>query len=240
MAIARHKTRQRELREGRALSRRAQRGDRRAFELLYASYESRLYRFCHRLTGSEVAAAALVEATFARALANLPGARRPDRRRRSPVRHRARAGVSSNTNGGPPRAAAGGGEHIREVGAANRRLAPRQRMVLALRDLEGRSDEEIARTLGTDLPTVAALVARARLRLRAELRLPAASRAAPPFCPLCPPTPTARCRSTSARSSRRTWPGARTAGPRCSRSRKPRCAIARCPSRALPASSARA
>ena len=44
MAIARHKTRQRELREARALLRRVQRGDRRAFELLYAAYEGRLYR----------------------------------------------------------------------------------------------------------------------------------------------------------------------------------------------------
>jgi DNA-directed RNA polymerase specialized sigma24 family protein len=174
MAIARHKTRQRELREGRALSRRAQRGDRRAFELLYASYESRLYRFCHRLTGSEIAAAALVEATFARALANLPARGVPiDVAAHLYATARVLA-YQSHTNGGPPRADAGGGEHAREVRAANRRLAPRQRMVLALRDLEGRSDEEIARTLGTGVPAVAALVARARLRLRVELRLPAA------------------------------------------------------------------
>ncbi len=72
MAIARHKTRQRELRDERALTRRVQRGDRKAFELLYASYEGRLYRVCYRLTGSSVSAAALVEATFTRALADLP------------------------------------------------------------------------------------------------------------------------------------------------------------------------
>ena len=72
MAIARQKTRQRELREARALFRRVQRGDRRAFELLYAAYEGRVYRFCHRLTGNDRTAAALVELTFARALADVP------------------------------------------------------------------------------------------------------------------------------------------------------------------------
>ena len=41
MAIARHKTRQRELREARALVRRVQRGEPRAFALLYATYEGR-------------------------------------------------------------------------------------------------------------------------------------------------------------------------------------------------------
>ena len=71
MAIARHKSRQRELREGRALARRVQRGDREAFALLYASYEGRLYRFCQRLTGSDAAAAGLVEAAFACALETL-------------------------------------------------------------------------------------------------------------------------------------------------------------------------
>ena len=72
MAIAQHKTRRRELRDGRALARRVQRGDRQAFELLYTSYEGRLYRFCHRLTGSDAAAASLVEATFVRGVETLP------------------------------------------------------------------------------------------------------------------------------------------------------------------------
>ena len=45
-------------------------------------------------------------------------------------------------------------------------------MALALRDLEGRPDDEIAVALGADPATVAALVARARLRLREELQLP--------------------------------------------------------------------
>ncbi len=63
---------------------------------------------------------------------------------------------------------------MRDVGAAGRRIAPRQRMTLALRDLEGRPDDEIADALGCGETTVPALVARARLRLRAELELPQA------------------------------------------------------------------
>jgi DNA-directed RNA polymerase specialized sigma24 family protein len=174
MAIARHKTRQREQRDERALTRRAKRGDRKAFELLYASYEGRLYRFCYRLTGSSVSAAALVEATFARALADLPedGVDTVDVAGHLYGTARTLA-YERHTNGGPPEAD-GGGERVREVRAANRRLAPRQRMTLALRDLEGRPDDEIASALGADEAAVAALVARARLRLRSELRLPAA------------------------------------------------------------------
>ena len=173
MAIARHKTRQRELRDERALTLRAQRGDRKAFELLYASFEGRLYRVCHRLTGSSVSAAALVEATFTRALADLPedgldtldvaGYLYATARQLAYERH---------ANAGPPEAEASA-ERVREVGAANRGLAPRQRMTLALRDLEGRPDDEIAFALGAEASTVGALVARARLRLRAELQLPA-------------------------------------------------------------------
>lgn len=180
MAIAKHKTRRRELQEGRTLARRVQRGDRRAFELLYASYEGGLFRFCYRLTGSSRKASALVEATFARALAELPAdgldtvdvaahlyatARSLSYRR--PVNGNGHA--NGNGNGGPPLA---GGEHATEVVAANARLAPRQRMALALRDLEGAPDDEIALALGAEPPAVPALVARARLRLRAELALP--------------------------------------------------------------------
>ena len=182
MAIAKHKTRRRELQEGRTLARRVQRGDRRAFELLYASYEGGLFRFCDRLTGSRGKASALVEATFAHALAELPAdgldtvdvaahlyatARSLSYHR--PVNGSGHANGNGNGNGGPPRA---GGEHATEVVAANARLAPRQRMALALRDLEGAPDDEIALALGAEPPAVPALVARARLRLRAELALP--------------------------------------------------------------------
>ncbi len=93
---------------------------------------------------------------------SLPISRRP----------RARLAYERHTNGGLPWLDPIRGEHASEVGAANQRLSPRQRMTLALRDLEGRPDDEIALALGADTATVAALVARARLRLRDELELP--------------------------------------------------------------------
>jgi DNA-directed RNA polymerase specialized sigma24 family protein len=151
-----------------------QRGDRKAFELLYASYEGGLFRFCHRLTGSDAAAAALVEATFVRALGTLPEGRLESLDIGAHLHATARTlAYERHPNGGPPWLdPAGGGEHASEVAAANQRLAPRQRMTLALRDLERLTDDEIALALAAEARTVPALVARARLRLRAELHLP--------------------------------------------------------------------
>ncbi|MDX6619570.1 MAG: hypothetical protein QOK36_1956 [Gaiellales bacterium] len=192
MAIAKHKSRRSELREGRVLARRVQRGDRTAFELLYAAYEGGLFRFAYRLTGSSERAATLVQATFSRALASLPedgldsldvGAHLFATARGLSYRPRGNGhdsdhDVQASGNGHVNGSASGvtrrlaGGEHAREVVAASARLAPRQRMMLALRDLEGRPDDEIALALGTQRPVVPALVARARLRLREELALP--------------------------------------------------------------------
>ena len=54
---------------------------------------------------------------------------------------------------------------------ANAALAPRQRLVLALRELEDRSYAEIGELVGLKENAVAQLISRARLRLREELRL---------------------------------------------------------------------
>jgi DNA-directed RNA polymerase specialized sigma24 family protein len=168
MAIARHKTRRRELREARALLRRVQRGDSRAFEMLYATYEGRIYRFCHRLTGRDETAAALVELTFARALADVPedGLDTLD----VPAYLYATARTLAFERGGEPYGSRGIGES--EVSVANDRLGPQERAVLALRDLEGRPDDEIAAALEIDETAVAGLVGAARLHLLAELRPP--------------------------------------------------------------------
>jgi DNA-directed RNA polymerase specialized sigma24 family protein len=173
MAIARHKTRQRELREARALVRRVQRGEPRAFALLYAAYEARVYRLCHRLTGDTETAAALVELTFVRALADLPadGLEAVD----VPAHLLATACVLAYERQG----ASGGGAAEGEVAAAHQRLSPQERAALALRDLEGRPDAEIASVLATDESAVAGLVGTARLRLHAELGLPDIAAACP-------------------------------------------------------------
>jgi RNA polymerase sigma-70 factor (ECF subfamily) len=176
MAIARHKTRRRELREARALLRRIQRGDPRAFELLYATYEGRIYRFCHRLTGRAETAAALVELTFARALADLPEGKLDTLDVSAHLYATARA--LAFERGGAPLGSRGAAEG--EVCVANDRLAPEERAVLALRDLEGRPDAEIAAVLGIDEAAVADLVGTARLHLLAELRPPGAALGACP------------------------------------------------------------
>jgi RNA polymerase sigma-70 factor (ECF subfamily) len=49
------------------------------------------------------------------------------------------------------------------------RLAPREREVFVLRDLEGLDVEEVARVLGLEEPTIRRHLARARLRLRSLL-----------------------------------------------------------------------
>ncbi|MDP9258636.1 MAG: zf-HC2 domain-containing protein [Actinomycetota bacterium] len=166
MAIARHKTRQRELREARALVRRVQRGDPGAFELLYATYEGRIYRFCHRLTGREETAAALVELTFARALADLPEG--PLDKLDVPAHLHATARALAFERNGEPLGSRGAAEG--EVAVANDRLPPLERAALALRDLEGRPDDEIAAALGLEEAAVPGLVGTARLHLLAELR----------------------------------------------------------------------
>jgi RNA polymerase sigma-70 factor (ECF subfamily) len=58
-----------------------------------------------------------------------------------------------------------------DVRLANARLAPRQRLVLALRELEDRSYAEIGTVVGLNENAVAQLISRARESLRTELRL---------------------------------------------------------------------
>ena len=176
MAIARQKTRQRELREARALFRRVQRGDRRAFELLYAAYEGRVYRFCHRLTGDERTAATLVELTFSRALADLPedGLETLD----VPAYLLATARSLADERGGEPLAAP------EAVGGRGRRRQPASLAAGARgagparpRRPSRRRDRRVRSALQEQ--AVPGLVGTARLRLHAELRLPADRRALP-------------------------------------------------------------
>jgi hypothetical protein len=57
-----------------------------------------------------------------------------------------------------------------ELSCATGRLPQRQREALALRELLGLSHEQMAQAIGIEPAAVAALLGRARLRLRAELR----------------------------------------------------------------------
>ena len=84
---------------------------------------------------------------------------------------------AEHRNGGDP-GADGGDEQqaglsaavARELAASTARLPERQREALALRELLRLSYEQISQVMGIEQAAVAPLLARARLRLRAELR----------------------------------------------------------------------
>jgi RNA polymerase sigma factor (sigma-70 family) len=71
-----------------------------------------------------------------------------------------------------------------EIREANQRIPERQREVLALRELEELSYDEIAEIMGMNRNSVAQLISRARLNLRAELR-GAALESIPPGSSAC-------------------------------------------------------
>lgn len=174
-----------------ALLERLRARDRSAWDELYRLYEGRLYGFAYRLTGSSHDAADLVQETFVRALPRLDRLP-PERadvgaylyatarnlflkdvergRRQRPVEEVPEPDEPSPIEDDPQRAALLRGQQ-REVRLANARLAPRQRLVLALRELEERSYAEIGELVGLSENAVAQLISRARQSLREELRL---------------------------------------------------------------------
>jgi RNA polymerase sigma factor (sigma-70 family) len=173
------------------LARRLRERDRTAWEELYHAYEGRLYGFAYRLAGNPHDAADLVQETFVRALPRLDRLD-PDRldlqaylfatlknlflkgverrKRAEPVEEVPEPGGPAAIEDDPERSALLARQQA-EVRLANARLNPRQRLVLALRELEDRSYAEIGEIVGLNENAVAQLVFRARESLRTELRL---------------------------------------------------------------------
>jgi RNA polymerase sigma factor (sigma-70 family) len=165
--------------------------DRTAWEDVYALYGERLYKFAYHLAGNPHDAADLVQETFVRVLPKLDsldpetldlGAylfaternlflKSVERaKRQQPVEEIPEPTGPRPIEDDPQRSAllADQQERVRRANAA---LAPRQRLVLALRELEDRSYAEIGELVGLKENAVAQLISRARLRLRDELRL---------------------------------------------------------------------
>lgn len=167
-------------------------GDGDAFAQLYDRHERRVYGFCLRMLGTPDDAAEATQETFMRLLRRLPALEGRDvnfvayalttarnacydtiaaRRRVEPVAEQIEA--SSSEPGeiaiDPERAAllASAREDVR---VANARLPERQREVLALRELEQMSYEQIGEVVNLNGNAVAQLISRARIRLREELR----------------------------------------------------------------------
>jgi len=170
---------------------RLQARERQAWEELYAEFGPRLFRFAFRLTGNGHDAADLVQETFVRALPRLDkldpevanvGAylfttaknlflKQVGRStRQQPVDEVPEPDAERPIEDEPERLL-----QLRrqqeEVRLANARLAPRQRLVLALRELEDRTYAEIGDLVGLNENAVAQLISRARDNLRRELRL---------------------------------------------------------------------
>jgi RNA polymerase sigma factor (sigma-70 family) len=173
------------------LVRRLQARDRSAWEELYAEYQPRLRAFGYRLAGNAHDADDLVQETFVRALPALDRLD-PDRvdltaylfateknlflkqveraKRAEPTAEVPEPALESPIEDDPERSALLRRQQ-EEVRVANARLDPRQRLVLALCELEDRSYAEIGELVGLNENAVAQLVFRARERLRTELRL---------------------------------------------------------------------
>jgi RNA polymerase sigma factor (sigma-70 family) len=174
-----------------ALARRLRERDRSAWGELYAEYGPRLRSFAYRLTGNPHDADDLVQETFVRAL------RRLDRldpeklelapylfttlrnlflksvergRRAEPVADVPEPATPAPIEDDPERSTLLHRQQ-EEVRLANAKLAPRQRLVLALRELEDKSYAEIGAVVGLKENAVAQLISRARESLRVELRL---------------------------------------------------------------------
>jgi RNA polymerase sigma factor (sigma-70 family) len=175
------------------LARRAAAGERGAFATLYDRHERRAYNLCYRITGSPDDAADATQETFLAVLERLPSLAGRDvefgsyllsaarnasydalaRRKRTapageipdsavPVAGGAAPGAPDE---GPLREA-----HAEAVRAANAMLPARQREALALRELGELSYDQVAEVMGMNRNSVAQLISRARLNLRAGLR----------------------------------------------------------------------
>jgi RNA polymerase sigma-70 factor (ECF subfamily) len=179
----RHKT----LQDG-DLARRALAGDGDAFAELYDRHERRVYGFCMRMLGTPHDAADATQDTFVRMLQRLPALQGRElnfaayalacarnacydtiegRRRVEPVaEHSSAREPAPGYVGEDPERNALLAAAREEVRAANAQLPARQREVLALREVELLSYDEIGEIVGLNRNAVAQLISRARIKLR--------------------------------------------------------------------------
>lgn len=177
-----------------ALMRAARAGDREALETLVTRYEPRVYRFGLSLCRDREAARDVLQDTFLSMVRALPGFRgdsslstwlfaiahhactRKRRRGRSSPRSleslEALSPADRNVlvaGTASPEAAAAAEELHRSLQAAIGALDASQREVLLLRDVEGLTAADTAKTLGLSVPAVKSRLHRARLALRQAL-----------------------------------------------------------------------
>jgi RNA polymerase sigma factor (sigma-70 family) len=174
------------------LARAALAGEGEAFAELYDRHEQRVYRFCVRLLGNPDDAADATQETFMRLLKRLPALEGRELNALAYVLTAARHACYDIIQGRkrvelsgeeiePPSREPGAIDEDPERAAllattreltqrAHARLAPRQREVLALRELEGLSYEEIGSIMELERNAVAQLISRARIKLTELVR----------------------------------------------------------------------
>ena len=179
-----------------ALVRAAAAGDGAAFAELYDRHERRAFNLAYRITGSREDAADATQEAFLKVMTRLPAL--GDRELEfgayllTAVRHtsydviartRRAEPAAELPDGAAPVGGAGAAPpeddpdrnvllaaQQEEIRAANATLPPRQREVLALRELDELSYDEIAERMGMNRNSVAQLISRARIGLRDALR----------------------------------------------------------------------
>jgi RNA polymerase sigma-70 factor (ECF subfamily) len=183
------------------LVRAAAAGDGPAFARLYEAYERRIFNYLLRLLGDQHEAEDATQEAFIKVMAKLPDLDQENlqfgaylytaarnagydvissRKRMEPggaVPEQAESplrGELADLESDPERAALAGSQEV-AVQAASRRLPERQREVLALRELDGLSYDEIAGVMEMKSNAVAQLISRARIALRKEMRAGAAA-----------------------------------------------------------------
>jgi len=160
-------------------------GDRQAMGLLYAQHRELMYRYAFRMLRCEAAAKDVVQEAFTRALGAIGRTREPlhfrawimriainlclkqiARRRRwvGEGRHEVVAPASGN-----PERIHGHNEVAGVAQRALQRLPPRYRQLLLLREVEGLSYNELAKSLRSTHGRIKVTLHRARVRLGAEV-----------------------------------------------------------------------
>lgn len=170
---------------------RAGSGDREAFAALVERHQASIYRFARTVVSRPADAEDVLQQTFLAAWRAAPGFRGESSvrtwlftiARNSALTLRARdarwpesevpmedLGLAAGWGGTDPESAAVAAERRVALETAFRALAPAEREVLTLRDLEGLSGEETAALLRLTLPAMKSRLHRARLALAARVR----------------------------------------------------------------------
>ncbi len=186
------------LAEEERLARSAADGDGGAFATLYDRYESAIFNYCQRLSGSGEDAADATQEAFVGVLQRLPKLDEDRELNFSAYLYTAARNASYDVIGRrkraepvdqvpePPSVGAQGlavgaldedpersallASFQEDVRAASARLPDRHREVLALRELDEHSYDDIAEIMEMNRNSVAQLISRARIKLRDELR----------------------------------------------------------------------